>query len=880
MGCAFCFWLFSVAMGGGPKTSLPEPALDKGKRSYQTSRIKDEAPLVDGTLNDPAWQDVPWSGKFIQRVPADGLPPSQQTQFKVIYNDNALFFAFRMHDDPSQLSSLMDRRDRFPGDWIEVNIDSYGDRRTAFSFTLSLSGTRGDEFISNDGNNWDSNWDPVWRGAAKKDEQGWTAEARIPLSQLRFSSEPVQTWGLQVQRRVFRLEERSTWQYIPKNGSGWVSKFGELHGLRNLKPKRRFELLPYAVSGGRRAAADINDPFFDGEEGIFEGGLDGKYGLTNNLTLDFTINPDFGQVEADPSQVNLTSFETFFDEKRPFFIEGRNILELRLAPAITGGDFTRDRLFYSRRIGRPPGHRPNGEFVDQPDRTSILGAFKLTGKTRNGLSIGVLDSVTQRETAAIANGNQFSREAVEPTTNYFVGRVQQDYRNGDTQLGTMLTAVNRDIKDEQLAFMTEKAYAGGIDFATYFKNRSYRLNANFMGSKLRGSSAAISAAQTSSARYFQRPDNESANFDPNRTTLDGSAGSVRFGRTSKHNLVFETGVAYRSPGFEINDLGFMRNADQVNQFLWVAYQKRNPFSVFDRLEINGNQWADWDTSGNWLGSRFNMNTNAHFSNKRSFNMGITRTNDFRSNTQLRGGPASLWPGNWHYNGQLFSDSRNKFVYSFGGSIRQGDEGSSKYNEVWAEVLFRPTNAMRISLNPSTNRNQPEMQYVTTETVLGEECYLFGRLDQKTTSLTIRLDWAITPNLTFQFYGAPFISTGRFSEFKRITNPTAGSYRNRFATFGPSFISRQNGRFLVDENGDGATDYQFSDPDFDAREFNSNLVVRWEYQPGSTFFLVWSQARANFGRTGMDPSVSDDLDTLFSSHPENVVLLKISKWFTP
>ena len=336
---------------------VPAPAAAEGeipKKVYESRRAA-EAPVLDGHLDDQVWETVEWTGDFIQREPAEGLEPSQQTRFKVLYDDDAVYFGFHLHDDPEQVSRQLARRDRFPGDWIEVNIDSYFDRRTAFSFTLSCSGTQSDELVSNDGGRWDTNWNPVWNGAAQLHAEGWTAEMRIPLSQLRFSAAPEQTWGLQVNRRVYRLEERSAWQRIPKDRSGWVSNFGELRGLKNLQPKRRIELVPYVVASSESFPAEADNPFRNGSASEIDGGIDGKIGVTNNLTIDFTVNPDFGQVEADPSQVNLTAFETFFDEKRPFFIEGNNIFDLRLAPAITGGSFVRDRLFYSRRIGRQPG---------------------------------------------------------------------------------------------------------------------------------------------------------------------------------------------------------------------------------------------------------------------------------------------------------------------------------------------------------------------------------------------------------------------------------------------------------------------------------------------------------------------------------------------
>lgn len=853
------------------------------RRVYLTGRLDGEPPAIDGSLTESVWDSVDWAGDFLQRDPVDGQPPSKQTQFKMLYDDDAVYFAFRAFDDPEQCNRLLSRRDGFPGDWIEVNIDSHNDRRTAYSFTLSLSGVRGDEFISNDGNNWDPNWDPVWSGATQLDDEGWTGEARIPLSQLRFSGEAEQSWGLQVQRRIFRLEERSTWQRIPKDSTGWVSQFGEIRGLSSLKPSRRLELMPYAVARGESSRSDPGDPFFDGSASELDGGIDGKVGIGNALTLDFTVNPDFGQVEADPSQVNLTAFETFFSERRPFFIEGNHILSVPLAPAITGGSFTGDLLFYSRRIGRRPGLSPDADFVESPDNSTILGAFKLSGKTASGLSLALMNSVTDEERARTEIDGVRDRVTVEPLTNFFVGRLQQDFGAGNTQLGGMVTAVNRDLSGEaQLDFMRRQAYAGGLDFSTYFRNRDYRLEANLLASTIRGSREAILQAQNSSARYYQRPDNESASLDPTRTALGGNAGSARLTRTSNSKLQYQTGVAWRSPGFEINDLGFMRSADEINQFTWMGYNQRNPLGVFDRFGINGNLWLDWDHARNFLGARYNTNANANFRNKWYANYGVTRSEERTSNTALRGGPSSRWPGAWEFNVNAGTDARRDFFGSAGGYVSSSDSGSGGYNEVWASMTFRPTNALRLSFNPTISHNRPEMQYVSTQSFGGAERYLFGRLDQDTVRLTFRLDYTITPNLTVQYYGAPFISSGRYREFKRITDPRAAGYRDRFSLFDEQQLAYNpaTDTFDVDEDRDGTVDYGIANPDFDVRDFNSNLVLRWEYSAGSTVFLVWSQAIDDNQLRGLDLSVDDDLDRLFSAHSDNVVLLKFSKWFTP
>ncbi len=880
VGCMF----LAVACVALPASASEETPETVPKRVYESRRVNGTTPVLDGHLDDAVWATVEWSGDFIQREPEEGIAPSQQTRFKVVYDDDALYFAFHLHDQPEQVSRQLGRRDSFPGDWIEVNIDSYADRRTAFSFTLSCSGTQGDEFISNDGNNWDTSWDPVWNGAAQLHAEGWTAEMRIPLSQLRFSGAGEQVWGLQVNRRVYRLEERSGWQRIPRDVTGWVSNFGELRGLRNLAPKRRIELVPYAVASGERFEAEPGNPFRDGSGSEIEGGLDGKIGLTNNLTIDFTVNPDFGQVEADPSEVNLTAFETFFSERRPFFVEGNDIFDLRLAPAITGGSFTNDRLFYSRRIGRPPGidaDVPDGGFLDQPLNSTILGAVKLSGKTAGGLSIGILESITDEELARIDVDGERSVQVVEPLTSYFVARLRQDFRGGDTQIGGMVTAVNRKLDDAQQDSLRSDAYAGGFDLSHYFHDRDYRFEANVVASEIRGSRQTILDAQQSSARYYQRPDNDYVTLDSSRTSLSGHSGSLRLSRTSNHELVFQSGVAWRSPGFEINDVGFLRAADGINQFNWIAYQKRNPFSVFDRLNVNANLNFDWDYGGNFLGSRYNVNSNAQFRNKYGAGLSVTRVEEEISNTELRGGPSSRWPGSWSWEVWANTDRRKRVSGRISAFQRKGDEASEDFRSVSGSLTWRPSDAMRISLSPSYNLSEREMQYVGTESFAGEDRFLFGSIEQETTILTLRFDYTITPDLTVQLYAQPFISTGRYSRFKRITDPRAAFFRDRFEVLSDALAyDPGEDRFEVDEDRDGAVDYRFSNPDFDFRELNSNLVIRWEYRPGSAIFLVWQQARADTRLVAGDLGYRRQVDQLFSAPAHDVVLLKVSKWFSP
>lgn len=849
-------------------------------RVYHTTRT-DTPPHLDGAIDDSVWDSVEWSGEFLQHEPAEGKPPSCQTAFKILYDDDNLYLAYRAFDpEPQAISSILGRRDDFPGDWVEINIDSFDDNRTAFSFTSSVSGTQGDEFVSEDGDNWDGNWDPIWEQQTRIDDQGWTAEVRVPLGQLRYADRNEHVWGIQVTRRIYRFEERSVWQPVPRDEDGWVSKFGELRGISGIKAQRQIELLPYAVTQGENFPKQAGNPFEDGSKGQVAFGLDGKVGVTSDLTADFTINPDFGQVEADPSQVNLTAFETFFEEKRPFFIEGKNIFEFRVAPSIAFGTHTTDRLFYSRRLGRSPHYRADGfeeGYVDQPGETSIVGAVKLTGKTANGTSIGVLESVAARETAEIDVDGARRKVEVEPSTNYFVSRVQRDFRGGDTRIGGLFTAVNRKIDTDELEFVHDAAYTGGVDFFHYTPGRKNYIAVNLLASTVRGDEAAILATQTAPARYYQRPDNKGQSVDSTRTSLSGQGGSLRIGK-SQGSLRFETGAAWRSSGFELNDIGYMRNADEINQFSWAGYAFRNPFSIFRRMDLNLNQWLDFEFGGENLYQAVNFNTSASFLNNWSYNGSITRENERISTYELRGGPSIKLPGAISGDAGFDSDGRRALSFGGGASFSRSDDGAGSSNGFGVGASYRPTNAIRLHVEPEYERDRPDMQHIARVESAAGDRFIYGSLDQETFALSFRVDYSATPDLTIQYYGAPFVSAGKYGDFRRITDPRAENYGDRFDRFGDRVeFDSESGRYSVDEDADGAEDYSFRKPDFNVRDFNSNLVVRWQYSPGSSIYLVWSQNRAGFNPDGSF-ALKDDLDGLFGVQPHDVFLIKVNRWF--
>lgn len=858
-----------------------EPPVEK--RKYFTQQLTNNGITLDGIPNDAAWDAVPWSGDFVQWQPSEGEAPSQETSFKIMYDEKFLYVAYRaMDSEPDKIERRMGRRDDFPGDWMEINIDSYHDLRTAFSFTLSVSGVRNDELISNNGDDWDESFNPIWYGKTNVNEEGWTAEVKIPFSQLRYDGESEQqVWGIQVMRRLFRKEERSTWQHIPRNSGVWVSGFGELHGLRNVPPQRQVEIQPYALGRTETFPKEEGNPFADGNDSKLSAGLDAKLAVTSDLILDLTINPDFGQVEADPSQVRLDGFQNFFSERRPFFVESRNIFE---------SGFGNNLLFYSRRIGSSPHGYPDlvdGEYANVPENTSILGAAKFSGKTKKGLSIGILESVTQREKATIDLNGDRREELVEPLTNFFVGRVQKDINEGQTVIGGLLTAVNRE--DGLDDMLHRSAYTGGLDFQHFWKDRTWDVQAKWIFSRVEGTPEAILNTQTSIRHLFQRPGADHVNVDETRTSLTGQGGRVSIGKSGgkqseKGGLFrFFTSAGWRSPELELNDIGFMQSADEISHYGWAGYHFLKPFGVFNSLRLNYNQESSWDFGGKHNFVKFNVNANANFKNLWNGGMSVDYNPLDISNTFLQGGsrfrkPAGMGTEFWVGTNQSKKVSLNTFnliAWAFDQRVRVRNHG--------VFVRIQPINAMSVSLFTSYNKFYREQdQYVTeVETENGESRTVVGQLNQRTLSFTARLSYNVTPDLTLQFYGQPFITRPLYDNFAIVTDPLNKDFDSRFHRFSDNEISfdTENEVYSVDENQDGEIDYSFDKPDFNFVQFRSNLVLRWEYIAGSEVYLVWSQGSTPDAFGDLDSKLGRSLfDNLFDDQGRNIFLVKFTYRF--
>ncbi|WP_442267692.1 DUF5916 domain-containing protein [Tenacibaculum sp. ZS6-P6] len=843
------------------------------KKIYTTKKTDKEL-VIDGRLDEPAWEAVPWGGDFFQKDPEEGVAPAFQTKFKILYDTKYLYIAIRAFDDsPEEIEARLTRRDGFAGDRVNVIIDSYHDKRTAFVFTVTAAGVKGEEFVTQNGQNWDESWNPVWYTDAVIDDKGWTGEMKIPFSQLRFGKAKEQIWGLNFNRTIFRKNERSLWQRIPNDISGFISEAGELHGLIDLKSQKQLEIQPFTVMSYETFEKEPGNPFRDGDNFRVNGGVDAKIGVTNDLTLDVTINPDFGQVEADPGNIVLDGFDdVFFREQRPFFVENKNIFDFRV-----GGQ---DNVFYSRRIGRSPQTSANsndGEFVDAPINSSIIAAAKFSGKTRDGWSIGVLETVTDNEYSEIDNNGDRREVLVEPLTNYFVTRVQKDFNDRKSFIGGIFTATNRDL--QSINTLHKSAYSGGLDFRHEWNDRDYFIQGNFSMSHVSGSKEAIQRTQESIRHLFQRVDASHLNVDPNRTSLTGTGGRVFGGKRGGGNWRFFLGANWKSPEFELNDVGFLRQTDQIWQFGNIEYLWQNPTKIYRRASARVVLRSMYDFAGNFNRIEYETGGNINWDN----NWGTEGRIGYRprsiQNSFLRGGPRWRNSEEVYYNFAVGSDSSKRFNFSVGYGNSYGTDDSFNVKNYNLNLNYQPLDALSVTLSTSFRENINKTQYVSEELNGSTPRYVLGEIDNKNLSFTFRANYSINPNLSIQYYGQPFIARGRYSNFNYVLNSLSEDIGGRVVFLDENQVNfdANDEVFRIDENLDGITDYEFSNPDFSFAQFRSNLVMRWEYTPGSEFFFVWSQGTT--GSQDPDRSLLGGLNNqILEQELENIFLIKFTYRF--
>ena len=821
------------------------PSSPSARRASATRAAR--PPVLDGRDDDEVWRLAQPITEFQEFDPDEGKPARFATVAKVAYDDHYFYAFIRAYDpEPQKILRILARRDvRPPTDQLKIVIDSYHDLRSGYEFAVSPSGVKRDYAIYNDTQE-DDAWDGVWDVATAVDSLGWTAEFRIPLSQLRYANAPTHTFGFAVWRDIERFKERVSWPLYHRNANTFASQLGEVIGIDGISSPRRLEMAPYVVTKNVSVPTGSG---FDRDQRL-TAGADFKYGVTSNLTLDGTVNPDFGQVEADPSVLNLGTFETFFQEKRPFFIEGAGLLSFSInCNAVR--DCGSENVFYSRRIGRAP--QLSGLYGDatSPTASAILGAAKLTGRTPSGFSLGVLDAVTQHQVGAI-------QRTIEPATNYAVMRATQDFRDGGTVLGAIATAVTRANDHWSRDFLRSGAMVGGVDLRHRFLQKRYEFDASVTGSRVTGSPTAIAATQQNSTHYYQRPDG-ALRFDPSRTSLTGHTEQVRFGKFSGDRTYFETSLQRVSPGYEINDLGFLNRADWQEQATWAQVHFNKPTRVFQRLSWNFNEWNDWNTAGLPLEHAVNTNVHTELWNHWWLHAGGTlgQLGTTFCDRCSRGGPAvrvdryvAPWAG-------IEGDARRVLVPYLWMNYWRGDGGRSTSLNLSPEIDLRVSSRWTASVALSATRNADNTQWTGNATdTAGVTHYTFAHLEQRTMSLSWRLNFTASPNLTLQLYAAPFVTKGHYSNVRELANPRAAAYLDRFQPYADPSVAQ----------------------DFNFKQFNSNVVLRWEYQPGSTIFLVWTQGRQDFDPSYGNRSFRGDFDNLFHQHPDNTFLIKASHWF--
>ena len=730
---------------------------------------------------------------------------------------------------------------------VWIFVDSYHDRRTGYEFGVNAAGVKIDQAIYNDGNE-DQAWDAVWDVATRIDSLGWTAEFRIPLSQMRYSAARSHTFGITIDRDIYRYAERVSWPMFSQAKAGMVSQFGALDGLSDLEAPRRLEALPYLVT---KNASQITNNSFTQKSNVTLGG-DLKYRVAPNLTLDATVNPDFGQVEADPAVLNLSAYESFFDERRPFFVAGRGLF--RFDVNCSQVNCNGEGLYYSRRIGHTP--QLAGTYGDtvplQP--TTILGAAKLLGRFPRGLTFGLLDAATQHTTSP-------GDTTFEPATNYGVVRATQDLRQGNSAIGGIVTAVNRSLDSWSSPYLASSAYVGAVDFRHRFLKNIYEISGSLDESHVQGSRQAILSHQTNAVHYYQRPDADLP-LDSTRTSLTGDAEEFKFDKIGGQHLMFETAYQRRSEGFEINDLGFLRRADQQSWNTWVGFFDRKVRKYYQRFQWNSNLWQYWTTAGLPLEAAYNTNIHLTFKNNWSLHTGGTvgqlgTTYDDRA---ARGGPAirqDPYIAPWIF---INGNDRRSLVPYMGVNYFRGSDGRNWSLNLSPEIdykaLARFSSALSFSWSHNISDNQWYGNFRDASSALH---YTFAHLDQTTTSATVRLNYTFTPSVSLQGYVQPFVSKGTYSNVRQLSaTPRAWAYDDRYAAYNnPSVTSNPGG--------------------FDFKELQSNLVFRWEYQPGSTLFLVWNEGRQGSDPTAGTANFQTDVRDLLRLHPANTFLVKVSYW---
>lgn len=753
----------------------------------------DEKIRIDGRLDEPSWQLAKQSGGFIQKYPVEDKVPSESTTVRVLYDKRNLYVGVCAYDgEPDKIVSRLSRRDTWvESDNITVYIDSYCDRRTAYTFLTNPLGIKIDWYIYND---WwaDWDWNAVWDVETKIDSLGWTAEFSIPFSVLRFQNMDSLTFGFEVLRYISRKRETDEWVFISKNESGFVSLFGKLTGIINIPTPRHLELLPFGMAKLIREEGE-SDYFYNG-------GCNLKYEIGSNFIVDATVNPDFGQVEADPSQLNLSVFETYFEEKRPFFMEGEDLFK------------THYELFYSRRIGKAPGYfsvLSGDEAKEKPNLTTILGALKLTGKI-NDSNFGIIEAVTSPE-YAVVDSSGFERERlIEPLTNYSIIRIKQDILKS-SDIGITATGCTRR--------KGNSAYSGGIDW-----------NLKMFDNYLSEGQLALS-----------------------KTEEKGYANYLSLGKTGGRPFHLDISYSEVSKKFDIKALGYIYRNNRRDIHSWFSLFTSNPWWITHRMGLNSNLGAGWNFDNIPLYKEVNSGCWITFKNYWDINFWFGHDFSSFNDWVTRGGPALYIPSSNWVNLSISSDSRKSISFSIFSSFWESNLKSFSRSVSFC-LDSKSLSYIKISFSPDYSHTFDYAEWVTNfdDDSDGEiDHYVFGELTTDILSASIRSDIAFTKELTLQLWIQPYIAVGKYSNYKE----------------------------LVDADRYEFTDFETdTSPDFNQKFLKANIVLRWEYSPGSTLYFVITNALSDFSHPG-DFSPVRDLKSAFKATGQRIYLIKIDKWLS-
>jgi hypothetical protein len=854
--------------------------------------------LLDGKLDEPAWIAAEPISNFTQNDPEEGKPASQRTEVRFLFDDDALYVGAKMYDSAGArgVTTRLVRRDAmFASDYFQIVIDAYHDHLSRAFFEVNPSGSKSD-YIGIGTSCCDTSWDPIWEAATHVDADGWTAEIRIPYSQLRFSRDPVQTWGLEVRRFIKRRDEEDDWSFWHKNEAGGPSRFGHLEGLRIPTSSSHLELMPYASAKSSSLASVAGTPFDTRGRPAVRGGLDLRYRVTSNLTLNATLNPDFGQVEVDPAVLNLSAFETFFPEKRPFFVEGAQVFDFGMFNCSFCSNVESMQGFYSRRVGRSPTGASlatdNFAFADVPDATTILGAGKVTGRTASGYTVGLLEAVTGQASARVQTvaGQRLTQE-VEPLANYFVGRLKRDLMNGDLVVGGILSSVAHNIDTTFAPRLARHAEMLGSDLVYRWADKKYSLTANAAYTNVSGDPREILLRQESSARYFQRPDRGrgSGGFFSNR--LDSSATALRglgaYGRVAKEtgDWMWETSLNARTPGYESNDYAFQRSADYIwyNANLMRFGSRRTKWyqTMFAILGAQSQQNFEGDRTQLQYHEFLNVQTHQFW----TINQFIIVRPSTLDDRLLRGGPVVRVPTSRYAELDLSSDSRH-MVQGELGANQYWDQLGGRASGVNLSATVRPVSNASVSLGPSLNWSRSPMQFVTavddpTATAFSGSRYVLSTLKQQTIGLDTRLSLTYSPTMSLELYVQPFFAAAHYYDFKEFAAPRTTALRvygrdqgTISSTVGKGGVATQ---YTIDPDGGGAAaPFRLDNPDLTEASLRGNAVFRWEYRPGSVLYIAWTHSRAADTAFG-NLELARDRDALYASQPDNIFLIKASWW---